>query len=346
MDPTMGCIKNTKYVSMKDMTSQDYFTKPKANLGVQENHLKDAVRMRAYKEAIIQNREAFKDKVVLDVCCGSGILSLFAAAAGAKKVIAVDNNCLLELTEQVVRDNKLQNVISVELADIKEWERLPGDVEKVDVILCDWIGDCLLNESCIDSLLHARERWLVEGGLVFPDLAGLYVAAIEDTASMESKATWWGSVYNFDMTPIRDSELSMPAIETVSAERLVSNACLVKEVDAMTNTEEDLNFESPFFLVINKDDNIHALVLYFEVHLAAGLHKVGFSTSPRHPSTHWKQTKLYLQEDLLVNRGDEIAGVIRMQRRKDCFQKYEIEIELRFDGKVSRSREVRNFMFS
>ena len=274
-------------------------------LGVLENHLK-GVRMRGYKEAILQNREAFKDKVVLDVCCGSGILSLFAASAGAKKVIAVDNNCFLEVTEQVVRDNKMENVISVMCANIKELERLPGDVEKVDIILCDWIGECLLNESCIDSLLHARDRWLAEGGLIFPDLAGLYVAAIEDTECLENKAAWWGNVYNFDMTPIRDAELTMPALETVSTERLVSNVSLVKEVDAMTATEEDLTFESPFFLVFNKDENIHTLVLFFDVFIFAGRHKVELSSSPRHPLT--QQTKLYLQEEILVNKGDQIAG--------------------------------------
>lgn len=58
--------------------------------------LQDRVRTESYMNAILNNKEAFKDKVVLDVGCGSGILSLFAAKAGAKMVIAVDMSNIIE----------------------------------------------------------------------------------------------------------------------------------------------------------------------------------------------------------------------------------------------------------
>lgn len=39
---------------------------------------KDDVRTRSYRDSIYQNRHIFKDKVVLDVGCGTGILSMYA----------------------------------------------------------------------------------------------------------------------------------------------------------------------------------------------------------------------------------------------------------------------------
>lgn len=53
--------------------------------------LKDEVRMKAYRNSIVSNRHLFRDKVVLDVGCGTGIMSMFAAKAGAKHVYGVRN---------------------------------------------------------------------------------------------------------------------------------------------------------------------------------------------------------------------------------------------------------------
>ena len=51
--------------------------------------LKDEVRTLTYRNAMYHNKHAFKDKVVLDVGSGTGILSMFAANAGAKHVYGV-----------------------------------------------------------------------------------------------------------------------------------------------------------------------------------------------------------------------------------------------------------------
>ena len=48
--------------------------------------LKDQVRTQSYRNAILNNSDLFKDKIVLEVGAGTGIMCMFAAQAGAKLV--------------------------------------------------------------------------------------------------------------------------------------------------------------------------------------------------------------------------------------------------------------------
>ncbi|KAH9290539.1 hypothetical protein KI387_034656, partial [Taxus chinensis] len=61
-----------------------------AHVAVHEEMLKDRVRTETYRDAIQQHQDLIQGKVVLDVGCGTGILSIFCAKAGARKVYAVD----------------------------------------------------------------------------------------------------------------------------------------------------------------------------------------------------------------------------------------------------------------
>jgi len=82
-----------------------------AFLGIHEEMLKDEVRTLTYRNAIYHNKHLVKDKVVLDVGCGTAILSMFAAKAGAKLVIGVGvfgvcYMCTHDLTGGVLQYNR------------------------------------------------------------------------------------------------------------------------------------------------------------------------------------------------------------------------------------------------
>ena len=51
----------------------------------------------------------FRDKVVLDVGCGTGILCMFAAQAGAKHVIGVDMSGIIEHARGIVKANGFED---------------------------------------------------------------------------------------------------------------------------------------------------------------------------------------------------------------------------------------------
>ena len=86
------------------MKDNDYYFDSYAHYGIHEEMLKDDIRYlflifllifnrtRAYKNAILENKHLFKGKVVLDIGCGTGILSIFSAQAGAKHVYGIDNS--------------------------------------------------------------------------------------------------------------------------------------------------------------------------------------------------------------------------------------------------------------
>lgn len=74
--------------------------------------IQDSVRTSTYASFILQNPQLFRDATVLDVGCGTSILSLFAARAGAKRVIAVDASDIAKKAKQIVETNGLQDIVT------------------------------------------------------------------------------------------------------------------------------------------------------------------------------------------------------------------------------------------
>ena len=66
-------------IHTNDKTTVKQYFNYYAKLANQQNMLEDSVRTPKYREAIVGNPSNFAGKVVMDVGCGSGILSLFAA---------------------------------------------------------------------------------------------------------------------------------------------------------------------------------------------------------------------------------------------------------------------------
>jgi protein arginine N-methyltransferase 1 len=60
-------------------------------------------------------------------------------------------------------------------------------IKEFDIIISEWMGYFLLYESMLDTVLLARDKYLKKDGLIFPDTATLYLAAIEDQEYKDEK---------------------------------------------------------------------------------------------------------------------------------------------------------------
>ena len=331
-----------KLLKKEEMTSRDCYFDSYARFTIHEEMLKDEVRTLTYRNAMLYNEHLFKGKVVLDVGCGTGILSMFAAKAGASMVIGVDMSSIVDHAKQIVKDNKLDKVVTIIRGKVEEIS-LPEGVEKVDIIISEWMGYCLFYESMLDSVLFARDKWLAANGLIFPDRATLYLCGIEDRENKADEVDWWADpdeVYGFDMSCIRKAALTAVEPAIVDSNKVVTNSCLIKEIDIHTCTKEDIPFTSPFHLQIKRSDDMHALVTYFDIEFTKCHQRMSFSTSPDARPTHWKQTVFYLDNDLTCKKGDEVTGVFSMKPNSRNVRDLDFEIKVDCNG-VSESNTYR-----
>merc|ERR1711860_85328 len=115
-------VKDKKLEDLKgeEMTSKDYYFDSYGHFGIHEEMLKDEVRTLTYRNSMTHNKHLFRGKVVLDVGCGTGILCMFAAKAGAAKVIGIECSSIVDYAQKIVDSNKFSDVITLVKGKVEE----------------------------------------------------------------------------------------------------------------------------------------------------------------------------------------------------------------------------------
>ena len=189
--------------------------------------LKDEVRTLQYRNAIEYNKNNIKDKVVLDIGCGTGILSLFCAQVGAKQVYAIDCSDIADYAKKIVKENGYEDKIQVIKGKVEE---LSLPVDKVDVIVSEWMGYFLFYESMLDTVIYARDKWLAPGGVMLPDYLTLNLVGIEDAQYKDEKLNFWDNVYGFSMKCIKEVAIREPLVDVVEDQQICTDVNLLREV--------------------------------------------------------------------------------------------------------------------
>lgn len=318
--------------------------------------LKDKVRTDAYRDFIYDNKHLFAGKVILDVGCGTGILSMFCAKAGAKKVIAVDNSDIIDKARQNVFENGFQNVITCVRGKIEE---VTMPVIKVDVIVSEWMGYCLLYESMLDSVIYARDKYLIPGGLMVPSHAKLRIAPIANSELITSHVDFWNHVYGFTMTSMLENVHDEALIRSVEPSDLAADSVVFLELDLHTARTRELTFYKEFEIKWSKDgeEGLQGFVIWFDMYFARSPTELvsrdmtpdkiaekgitAFTTGPDAIQTHWQQGALLIKKPFVtLRKGDTLAGHIGYQKMENQERSLDIEVRWKAPSMLGESRQV------
>lgn len=337
-----------------------------SHLGIHEEMIKDHVRTDTYRNAIFKYQHLIAGKVVVDVGCGTGILSIFCAQAGAKRVYAVDASDIAVQANEVVNANNLSDTIKVLHGRVEDVEI----DEDVDVIISEWMGYMLLYESMLGSVITARDRWLKPGGLILPSHATLYMAPVTHPDRYSQSIDFWRNVYGIDMSAMvplaKQCAFEEPSVETVSGENVLTWPHVVKHVDCYTVTLTELETaETKFRLQSMMRAPLHGFAFWFDVEFggpadlptnngASSYDKTTnncendrqkkrhtnpseglvLSTAPEDPPTHWQQTLIYFYEPIEVEQDQLIEGSVTLTQSKENRRFMNIHLEYTSGGRT------------
>jgi precorrin-6B methylase 2 len=222
--------------------------------------LRDAVRTQSFRRAIAKTIRP--GDVVLDLGAGSGILSLFAAKAGASRIFAVElDEQMCALVRSLAIDNGFGNVVEVICARSQDVSMR----DPVDVLISDAMGFFGISEE-MEAFFDARARFARQDARLIPQRVELYAAP----ASVPDVYEWLdiGRRHNFDVDLSAAGRISLGGVYSIALdpEQLLAPPRQVASFDMRTATDCRTLFDETW--VIGTSGQMHGLVGWCQSRLA------------------------------------------------------------------------------
>ena len=328
-------IRYQEICKSMDEPNDEYYFDSYSHISIHETMLRDEARTMAYAKALEENTEYFKDKVVLDVGCGTGILCMLAARSGAKKVVGIDLSSIIDRSKKIIEKNGYSDVITLVKGRLEN-TKLPLEEGEVDVIVSEWMGYALYYENMLSSVIFARNKYLSNNGIMLPSTACLYIEAMTSEGESD-RVNWWKEVYGFNMMDISDLLTTEAQVQYANKEDIISNRFLFHNLDTKIASDTDLDFGSNFHITIDQEKILKAFVISFDVLFESNYFKknITLTTSVQSKDTHWKQTVLWLEPKNceIVSKNTIINGNVKYVRTKENIRDYTIQLQWNISNK-------------
>ncbi|PWZ00043.1 S-adenosyl-L-methionine-dependent methyltransferase [Testicularia cyperi] len=247
-----------------------YFDSYSTN-SIHQTMITDSARTLSYAKFLLHpaNQHLIRDKVVMDVGCGTGILSLFAARAGAKLVIAIDASDIVERAKQNVEANGFGHVVKVYRGKLEDLDpQLSIYHGKVDLLVSEWMGYFLLYENMLPSVLHARDLYLnKQTGILAPNKMSMHLAAFSSPPLLHTKIGFWSNVHGFNFDSMSKGLLDEAFVDTLDTKEVVTDSAVFANLDLHDLPVQQPEPKDSFSLTLQTDphDNtVHGFISWFD----------------------------------------------------------------------------------
>lgn len=240
---------------------------------------------------------------VLDIGCGSGLLSMLAAKHGASHVTACEVVPeIAEVARHIVRGNGFAErvvVVPKSSANLVAGVDLP---RRADLLVTEIVDCGLVGEGIMPTLRHAREHLLAEGGSIVPRAATIYATLIESVPIHELNLV--SASRGIDVRQFNElsSQLYFPLRSHTWPYTFLSPAVPAFEVNFLTDSLEPTTREVSF--AVKQSGRCHAVMFWFDLELAPG---VSLRNQPGDHKTHWMQAVQCIEHPFHVRAGETLT---------------------------------------
>ena len=262
--------------------------------------LNDEIRNQAFEKAI---KSAVKPGCsVLDIGTGTGLLAMVASRAGAKRVIGCESvGFLAEAAREIVRQNNLEDDISILHKWSKDLTMCKDIMEPVDILVAEIVDTGLLGENIIETISDAKQRLCKPGATIIPYGASVYAAPIESQEiTLERRVSM---ANGFDISLLNSLRPNIYIQTDLSKYdwRMLTEPVQIFDLDF--TSEQPLLEQESFCLTPHSDGTAHCIAFWFDLHLIPG---ITLSTAPEKPATHWKQAVYTFSDPVEVKQNEPI----------------------------------------
>jgi predicted RNA methylase len=279
-----------------------------AEFEVHRTMIRDRVRTEAFRAAI--DALVRPGDIVLDVGAGSGILSVFAARAGAARVYAVEQTSVAVLAQELAAANGVEDIVRVIHGDVLDIE----PPERVDVVVSEWLGGFGIDEGMLVPVITARDRWLKPGGAMIPRSVTAWAALVHDRYLADMVSFLRDMPYGLRLDDLVEKTVNEILYSGTFRHRTADD--MRSEPSRLWTTDADLiplaqaraAHEAEMLLPVRNHGAANALALWFSAEIAPG---ISLSVGPGEPPTHWGMTTAPLSSPVELRPGMVVRARVR-----------------------------------